>query len=225
MSRLRPGLIDPNFMSKEPFKNPAESGYLRITAPRRGCRNEQPNRRMGRRRIEFLVPGTGRGSMVRQECPHWTKQIRARFLALHEQVVSTEGGGVTTARSMLAAVIVLDQLSRNLFRGTPRAFAADPLARRLARQAIAQGFRRCHDEPTKRLFPVPPLRAQRGPRGRQSLSVDLMRVSVARLDALCRGAQGDHRSIRAIPASQCCAGPAVDAGGKLASSRSPARLF
>jgi uncharacterized protein (DUF924 family) len=37
-------------------------------------------------------------------------------------------------------VIVLDQFSRNMFRDSPRAFAADPLARRLARQIIEQGF-------------------------------------------------------------------------------------
>ncbi|KAJ3154838.1 hypothetical protein HDU86_004538 [Geranomyces michiganensis] len=34
--------------------------------------------------------------------------------------------------TLLAAVIVLDQFSRNIFRGTPRAFASDPIARRLA---------------------------------------------------------------------------------------------
>jgi len=101
------------------------------------------------------------------------EQIRARFLALHEQVVSTEGGDVTTAKSMLAAVIVLDQLSRNLFRGTPRAFAADPLARRLARQAIARRFDvgMTNDE---RLFLYLPFEHSED-RAEQALSVDLMR--------------------------------------------------
>ena len=37
-------------------------------------------------------------------------------------------------------MIVLDQFSRNMFRDSPRAFATDPLARRLARQAIERGF-------------------------------------------------------------------------------------
>lgn len=67
-------------------------------------------------------------------------QIRARFLALHERLLSHDGLGVTAPRPMLAAVIVLDQFSRNLFRGTPRAFAADAIARRLSRTAIEQGF-------------------------------------------------------------------------------------
>jgi len=37
-------------------------------------------------------------------------------------------GLLADARTALAAVIVLDQMSRNMFRDTPRAFAADPLA-------------------------------------------------------------------------------------------------
>ena len=41
---------------------------------------------------------------------------------------------------MLAAVIVLDQFSRNMFRGTPRSFAGDAIARRLSRTAISNGF-------------------------------------------------------------------------------------
>ena len=39
----------------------------------------------------------------------------------------------------LALVIVLDQFPRNMFRGTPEAFASDALARDVARRAIARG--------------------------------------------------------------------------------------
>ena len=67
-------------------------------------------------------------------------QIRDRFLQLHAQLVELDGLGVSAPRSILAAVIVLDQFSRNLFRADARAFAADPIARRLSRAAIAQGF-------------------------------------------------------------------------------------
>jgi uncharacterized protein (DUF924 family) len=41
---------------------------------------------------------------------------------------------------MLAAVIVLDQFSRHMFRGTPSAFANDAKALAIARKAIAKGF-------------------------------------------------------------------------------------
>jgi len=67
-------------------------------------------------------------------------QIRERFLMLHEQLVADEGRGVTAPRPLLAAIIVTDQFSRNMFRGTARAYAADFIARRLARTAIEQGF-------------------------------------------------------------------------------------
>jgi len=67
-------------------------------------------------------------------------EIRERFLALYEQLVASDAADVTGPRPLRAAVIVLDQFSRNMFRDSPRAFAADPLARRLARQVIEQGF-------------------------------------------------------------------------------------
>lgn len=43
------------------------------------------------------------------------------------------------ARSGLAAIVVLDQFSRNMFRDAPEAFASDPLALELARQSITSG--------------------------------------------------------------------------------------
>lgn len=40
----------------------------------------------------------------------------------------------------LALIVVLDQFSRNIHRGTPRAFAADPKALALARRVVAAGW-------------------------------------------------------------------------------------
>jgi uncharacterized protein (DUF924 family) len=45
----------------------------------------------------------------------------------------------TTATGRLARILVLDQFTRNIFRGTPRAFAGDAQALALARQLIASG--------------------------------------------------------------------------------------
>ena len=66
--------------------------------------------------------------------------IRNRFIAVYEQVQAIGPGDFATPRQALAAVIVLDQFPRNMFRGTPRAFAADALARDIARNAIDAGF-------------------------------------------------------------------------------------
>jgi hypothetical protein len=61
--------------------------------------------------------------------PTFDESIRQRFLGLHEILLSRgKKGLLADAETALAAVIVLDQMSRNMFRDTPRAFAADPLA-------------------------------------------------------------------------------------------------
>ena len=69
--------------------------------------------------------------------------IRERFRELHEtlreQVPETWRN---SARGCLAAVIVLDQFSRNMYRGASRAFAADGAALSLAKEALARGFDR-----------------------------------------------------------------------------------
>lgn len=48
----------------------------------------------------------------------------------------------TTPRAALAGVIVLDQFSRNIHRGTPLAFATDPQALGLAGRSVDKGFDR-----------------------------------------------------------------------------------
>lgn len=66
--------------------------------------------------------------------------IRARFITLHERLAASDGVDIGAPRPVLAAVIATDQFPRNMFRGTPRAFATDPIARRLARRAIDRGL-------------------------------------------------------------------------------------
>jgi uncharacterized protein (DUF924 family) len=67
--------------------------------------------------------------------------IRTRFGALHAHLLATQAREVELlgARATRAAVIVLDQFSRNLYRDDPRAFAGDALARALAREILACG--------------------------------------------------------------------------------------
>ena len=73
--------------------------------------------------------------------PNLDASIRERFLGLHETLVSRGNDSfLADAQTALAAVIVLDQFSRNMFRDTPRAFAADPQALSLAEAAIARAF-------------------------------------------------------------------------------------
>lgn len=66
--------------------------------------------------------------------------IRERFGALHEEVARVHAQQLATPLQCLAAVIVLDQFSRNMFRGSPHAFATDRLALSIAQHAIAAGL-------------------------------------------------------------------------------------
>lgn len=67
--------------------------------------------------------------------------IRSRFMALHEEAAA---GALARwkddARNCLALIVLLDQFSRNMFRATARAFAADALALETARHAVACGY-------------------------------------------------------------------------------------
>jgi uncharacterized protein (DUF924 family) len=67
--------------------------------------------------------------------------IRSHFLDVHRMVAAAPGDALLAdAKMALAAVIVLDQFSRNMFRGTPGAFANDAKAVAIAQKAIAKGF-------------------------------------------------------------------------------------
>lgn len=69
------------------------------------------------------------------------QEIRDRFSSLHAQACAGElDDWQDEPESCLALLIVLDQFSRNLFRGTPKAFSADAKALAIAKRAIAQGF-------------------------------------------------------------------------------------
>lgn len=62
--------------------------------------------------------------------------------------------------SALALVIVLDQLSRNIFRGSPRAFAQDARARGVSERAIAAGFDKAYMPPARNFFHMPFMHAE-----------------------------------------------------------------
>jgi uncharacterized protein (DUF924 family) len=72
--------------------------------------------------------------------PEFDALVRARFLDTLVQAAAGElHGWRDTARGRLAEVIVLDQFPRNIHRGTPAAFAQDPMALALAQEAVRAG--------------------------------------------------------------------------------------
>lgn len=67
--------------------------------------------------------------------------IKQRFEGpLEAAAAGTHDGFAVTPEGALALTILLDQFPRNIYRGTARAFAFDPKALALARQALAAGY-------------------------------------------------------------------------------------
>lgn len=69
------------------------------------------------------------------------QRIRMRFASLRDQILVTRAKAWRdTPDHLLAAIIALDQFSRNIFRGTARAFEGDALALELAKLALDRGW-------------------------------------------------------------------------------------
>src|SRR3990170_1253009 len=68
-------------------------------------------------------------------------EVRSRFLKLYKRAVAGKlSRWERTPLAALALAVVVDQFPRNMFRGQARAFAADPLALRVARRMLHRGF-------------------------------------------------------------------------------------
>jgi len=78
---------------------------------------------------------------------HWKKDpavdrhIAERFGKVREEVLRTKAvGWRDSPETLAAAIILLDQFSRNMFRGKARAFEADALALELTKLALDKGW-------------------------------------------------------------------------------------
>jgi uncharacterized protein (DUF924 family) len=68
-------------------------------------------------------------------------KIVAKFGHVYEQLKSgVPGSWLGSPQGYLAAILVLDQFPRNMFRDDQRAFITDPAALALAKRAIAEGY-------------------------------------------------------------------------------------
>ena len=88
--------------------------------------------------------------------PEFDREISDRFAALHAAAAAGElDGWAARPDGALALLLLLDQFSRNMFRGTARAFAQDEKAQEVARAAIAAGFDRAHGDALRQFFYLP----------------------------------------------------------------------
>ena len=83
-------------------------------------------------------------------------ECRARWLDAHFAAARREfEHWLDTAEGALALLILLDQIPRNVFRGSAHAFATDGLAREIARNALDAGFDMRIDVPMRIFFYMP----------------------------------------------------------------------
>lgn len=118
-------------------------------------------------------------------------EIRERFGPLVEDALAARlDGWAATARGRLALIVLLDQFTRNLFRGTPRSFAGDAQALHWALEGIALGHDRHADLPAvARIFCYLPLE--------HAEDMALQERSVAAFQALADSAGADTREFLA----------------------------
>ncbi len=95
-------------------------------------------------------------------------------------------GWQTAARPCLALVIALDQLPRNLFRGTPAAFGTDPQARRIYQHGLEKNYLAQFTPPEQAFFLMPLQHAE---------DIALQEESVRRCQALLAQAPSDWRTV------------------------------
>jgi len=83
-------------------------------------------------------------------------QCRERLLPPHLLAARRElDGWQATPEGALALLLLLDQIPRNVFRGSAHAFATDPLARMFAVRALDAGFDRAVENDLRRFFYLP----------------------------------------------------------------------
>lgn len=115
--------------------------------------------------------------------------LRDRFLGTLESGVRGElDAWKSTPRGRLALIILFDQLSRNMFRGSPRSFAQDALALALTLEALGAGEDRSLT-PVERYFVLMPLM--------HSEDVVMQRRCVAEFEKLLAESPDEFKSLLA----------------------------
>lgn len=106
-----------------------------------------------------------------------------RFGAMRDDVLASDAlGWRGEPKTMLAAIILLDQMSRNIHRGSARAFEADPLAESLSHEAIERGWVAAMPPARAKFLLMPLMHAEHA---------DAQRLSVEQFTAL-----GDDYTLR-----------------------------
>lgn len=105
--------------------------------------------------LSFWIDDLGPTGWYKQD-PSLDADIRDRFEATWEAAMEGKFAlWLTYPSGTLAYLILTDQFSRNMFRGSGKSFASDKLALSVAKKAIAQGYDLKIDAPARQFFYMP----------------------------------------------------------------------
>jgi uncharacterized protein (DUF924 family) len=127
--------------------------------------------------------------------------IRTRFGQLHAALTGTAPSmSFDDPQSALAAVIVLDQFSRNMFRGTPKAFATDSLALFIARHALERDYDAALPEQWRHFFYMPFMHSETAADQEHCVALfaalpgDTVKYAIEHRDIIARFGRFPHRN-------------------------------
>ncbi|MGJ3704554.1 DUF924 family protein [Variovorax sp. AFSI2.2] len=128
-------------------------------------------------------------------------EFGTRFLAAHEAAARGElSRWAKEPEGALALLVLLDQFPRNTFRGQARAFATDPMALAVAREAIEAGLDLRIDEELRRFFYLPFMHSEsladqeRSVELNAALDANTQRFAVLHRDIIARFGRFPHRN-------------------------------
>ncbi|MGH6947892.1 MAG: DUF924 family protein [Kiloniellales bacterium] len=170
----------------------------------------------------WLAPETRAKWFVKD--PAFDAEVARRLQSHHERALAGRyDGWRDTAEGCLALAVLFDQVPRNLFRGSARAFASDPQARAVARHALERGYDKGLDQ-WRRLILYLPFEHSEEPADQELCCrlvaaldehPDWLRYAEARRDLVARFGRFPHRNAalgRASTAQEECYLAQPDAG-------------
>ena len=138
--------------------------------------------------------------------PEFDRYLVDHYTGVHERASAGELDHFKeTPEDCLALIMALDQFPRNIFRGTPRAFATDPKARETAGHALAAGYDRRFSRWPRTFIYLPFEHSERIADQERAL---VLYRSLDNEDSM-RAAVGHHDAIKRFgrfPAPECGAG-------------------
>lgn len=105
--------------------------------------------------LEFWIDTAGPDRWYKSD-PEFDAEIAEKFAATWAAAMEGRFAlWLTYPSGALAYLILMDQMPRNMFRGTARAFSSDPVALAVAKRAIAQGYDLKIDGAARQFFYLP----------------------------------------------------------------------